>query len=112
MAEATRNVLVPIDESEHAEYAFRWALANVLRPGDVIHLATVGDVPMTYSTTDRTRRTPPYTHAHTHAHAQSESLAFFPPPTHPHRGPTRARCAPRRVPTHTHTGEWVVRVLT
>ena len=48
-----RRVLVPIDESEHAEYAFRWALNNIFRDGDIIYLAIVGDVPMTYSSPDR-----------------------------------------------------------
>ena len=53
MANEMRHILIPVDLSEHAEYAFRWAANNIFRSGDVIHLATVGDVPMTYSSPDR-----------------------------------------------------------
>jgi len=56
-ARAIRHILVPVDHSEHAEYAFRWAMANVFRPSDVIHIATVTDVPMKYNSPDRTPRT-------------------------------------------------------
>ncbi len=38
--EKPRTILVAVDGSQHSNYAFKWALDNIVRPRDTILLAT------------------------------------------------------------------------
>eukprot|EP00891_Asterochloris_glomerata_P003738 jgi/Astpho2/3738/Aster-04922 len=40
-ASPSRNILVPVDDSEENERALSWALENMYRPGDVLHFLHV-----------------------------------------------------------------------
>lgn len=36
-----RNIMVPVDDSEHSEAALEWAVKNVLHEGDQLHIVAV-----------------------------------------------------------------------
>ncbi|KER27338.1 hypothetical protein T265_05585 [Opisthorchis viverrini] len=41
LADASRHILMPVDDSKHSERAFRWYLDHIMRPGDGLYLTHV-----------------------------------------------------------------------